>query len=53
MMRSFGGVPALPDPSDWFIDPEPDPDAARFPRRVETAAEVVPTSGAPASGADA
>jgi squalene synthase HpnC len=26
-------LPALPGPSMWIVDPEPDPDAAKFPKR--------------------
>ena len=34
-MARFGWrPPALPLPSAWIVDPEPDPDAARYPRKV-------------------
>jgi squalene synthase HpnC len=37
-------LPMLPLPSAWIVDPEPDPDAARFPRRAETAPTVEPAA---------
>jgi hypothetical protein len=45
-------LPALPGPSEWIIDPEPDPDAESFPRAAaatsatsatELAATAAPT----------
>ena len=34
----FGfGLPALPGPSQWIVNPEPDPDAEKFPRVEEVA----------------
>ena len=33
-MRRFAGYrPRLPGPSQWIIDPEPDPDASRYPKQ--------------------
>ena len=42
-------IPALPGPSQWIVDPEPDPDAAMFPRRSEaaTAGDTVAAEPAP------
>jgi hypothetical protein len=36
-------LPKLPLPSAWIVDPEPDPDAARYPKRTDAAA---PEAGA-------
>jgi len=46
-MRRFASYrPALPGPSQWIIDPEPDPDAARYPKVHQPAAgSVVPGAG--------
>lgn len=34
-MKRFAGYrPGLPGPSQWIVDPEPDPDAGRYPRRI-------------------
>ena len=42
-MQRFGwSAPALPLPSAWIVDPEPDPDAERYPRRIEVAAVPTP-----------
>jgi hypothetical protein len=39
-MRKFAWYrPALCGPSPWIIDPEPDPDAARFPRQEPRATQ--------------
>jgi squalene synthase HpnC len=37
-------LPALPGPSEWIIDPEPDPDAESFPRAAAAAAATSATS---------
>ncbi len=39
-MQRFGwSAPRLPLPSAWIIDPEPDPDAGRYPRAAASGAE--------------
>ena len=52
-MRRFASYrPALPGPSQWIIDPEPDPDAARYPKVHQPAAgSVVPGAGSVVPGA--
>jgi len=43
-------LPALPGPSEWIIDPEPDPDAESFPRAAAAASGAeVAAMAAPAS----
>jgi squalene synthase HpnC len=44
MSKVGGAAPALPGPSEWIVDPEPDPDAGRFPMRaVEDSRDASPT----------
>jgi hypothetical protein len=31
-------LPSLPMSAEWIIDPDPDPDALKFPRTLSTAA---------------
>jgi hypothetical protein len=51
-MQRFGwSAPALPLPSAWIVDPEPDPDAERYPRRIEVAAVPTPRAAESTPGA--
>ncbi len=44
-MRRFTGYrPGLPGPSQWIVDPEPDPEAGRYPRPVSSADATADTA---------
>jgi squalene synthase HpnC len=44
-MRRFTGYrPGLPGPSPWIVDPEPDPEAGRYPRPVSSADATADTA---------
>lgn len=46
-------VPALPRPSGWIVDPEPDPDAGRYPKPAGGTPVAGGVAGDPGSGARA